>query len=147
MFEIPEKARRALEAQPEQEADPAEPDTQTSYGAGAGTRGGPLPPSTLEEAQDRFGTWREEEYGWVKNRILELALTHGEFHADQLAEQPFAQRNVIGAAVNALVCAGLLVSTGEHRKGTSPAAHGRKSYVYCLTGAGRHQMEQRKEDA
>jgi hypothetical protein len=103
---------------------------------GAGTRGGQLPPLTLEQAQGLFAHWRRDEYGWLRTVIIRIAARRGEFHADYIAEQELSQRNMIGASVNALCNQGILVSTGEHRRGGSKVGHGRRSYVYKLTERG-----------
>jgi len=103
---------------------------------GAGSRGGPLPPLTLEEAQALFGHWKRDEYGWLRTTIVRLAYRHDEFHADYIAAQELTERNMIGAVVNGLCRMGFLTSTGEHRKGRSAASHGRRSYVYRLTERG-----------
>lgn len=105
---------------------------------GAGTRGGSLPPLTLEQAQGLFAHWRRDEWGWLRTVIIRIAAKHDEFHADYIAEQQLSERNMIGAAVNALCNQGFLVSTGEHRKGSSKVSHGRRSYVYKLTERGRN---------
>src|SRR4051812_18231351 len=100
---------------------------------GAGSRGGPLPPLTLEQAQAMFRHWKRDEWGWLRVVIIRIAAQRGEFHADYIAGQHMTERNMIGAAVNAMVKQGYLRSTGEHRKGQSEASHGRRSYVYELT--------------
>lgn len=104
---------------------------------GSGTRGGHLPPLTLEQAQSLFRTWRKDEWGLTCIRIVRIAAVYEEYHGDYLAEELVTERNIIGAAVNALVKQGFLASTGEHRKGRSPASHGRRSYVYRLTWRGK----------
>lgn len=103
---------------------------------GVGARGGPVPPMTVEEAQQLFAAYKQEEYGWLRAQILRLAKHHGEFHADQLAQVALDERNVIGAAVHALVRTGVLTPTTEHRRGQSSASHSRRSYVYHLTAGG-----------
>jgi hypothetical protein len=114
---------------------------------GAGTRGGPLPPMTVQAADTLFFEWRREEYGWLKVAILKIATERGEFHGDYLADVKLKERNIIGAVVNAMVRAGILVSTGEHRRGTSDASHGRRSYVYRLTDGGRTLAERSYQSA
>ena len=104
---------------------------------GAGSRGGSFPPLTLEQAQGLFAHWRRDEWGWLRTVIIRIAAQKGEFHADYIAEQQLTERNMIGAAVNALCNQGFLTSTGEHRKGRSKVSHGRRSYVYTLTARGR----------
>lgn len=100
----------------------------------AGQRGGDV--ATLEEAKRLFQVWRREEWGWLKARVLYIAASQGEYHGDYLEDVDLKERNIIGAVVNSLVKAGMLVSTGEHRAGTSAASHGRRSYVYQLTSYG-----------
>jgi hypothetical protein len=103
---------------------------------GQGTRGGSLPPLTLGQAQAYFQHWKRDEWGWLRTAIIRIAQTRGEFHGDYIADQQLTERNMIGAAVNALVRQGFIRSTGEHRKGHSTVSHGRKSYVYELTDYG-----------
>lgn len=102
----------------------------------SGSRGGPVPPLTLAEAQAIFRKYREHEYGWVRVKILYLAREKGEFHADMLADVDLDQRNVIGAAVNALAKSKLITPTDEHRHAESSASHRRRSYVYEITDRG-----------
>lgn len=103
---------------------------------GAGSRGGSLPPMTLAHAQSLFEHWRRDEWGWLRTAIIRIAHQRGEFHADYIAEQQLSERNMIGAAVQALCKQGFLYSTGEHRRGGSSVSHGRRSYVYKLTERG-----------
>jgi hypothetical protein len=103
---------------------------------GAGSRGGSLPPLTLDQARSLFEHWRRDEWGWLRTAIIRIAHQRGEFHADYIAEQQLSERNMIGAAVQALCKQGLLYSTGEHRRGGSSVSHGRRSYVYKLTQRG-----------
>src|SRR3954447_9753041 len=103
---------------------------------GAGSRGGSLPPLTLDQAVSLFRQWRNDEWGWLKTDILRIAYRRGEFHADYIAGQKLSERNMIGAAVNTLCRQGFLYSTGEHRRGKSTVSHGRRSYVYKLTQRG-----------
>lgn len=83
-----------------------------------------------------FRTWKREEYGWLKARILLIARQKGEFHGDYLAATELTERSIIGACVGALVRAQLIRSTGEHRRSRTVAGHGRRSYVYELTARG-----------
>lgn len=108
----------------------------------AGSRGGPVPPMTLDRAQELLERWRADEMGWVRARILQVARLRGEVHADDLADLPLEQPNVIGAVINAL-CRGsrewggpLITSTGERRRAAAEASHGRRSDVYRLTPVG-----------
>lgn len=106
------------------------------------TRGGSVPPLTLEMAQHFFDVFKAFRYGWVRARIIMLANDHGEFHADMVADLALPEPNMIGAAVNALAKWGLLEKLNrhgevEHRRGASPASHGRSSYVWRLTSNGR----------
>jgi hypothetical protein len=103
-----------------------------------GIRGGHLPPLSLADVQTLFESWRRREYGWVRAHILLQAAEAGEWHSDHAAEWELAQPNLIGAAVNALAKAGLLVKLNrrgeiEHRPGASKASHGRASYVWTAT--------------
>lgn len=91
---------------------------------------------TVEYAQALFQTWRGDEWGWLKARILMIGMKYGEYHGDYLAKTALAEPNIIGALVRSMVSERLLESTGEHRKGAAPAAHGRRSYVYRLTERG-----------
>lgn len=104
-----------------------------------GSRGGPAEPTTVIQAEARFRQHRPNEFNHLRRRILAIALEQGEVHGDDLAGIDLSQRNEIGAAINGLVKEKLLVSTGEHRKGTSKASHGRRSYVYAPTDRARSQ--------
>lgn len=104
-----------------------------------GQRGGTV--AGLPEATALFRQWRSEEWGWLKARVLWIAGRDGEYHADNLADLTLAQPNIIGAVVGALVRGHMLVSTGEHRRGSSEASHGRRSYVYVLTPKGLRTVE------
>jgi hypothetical protein len=82
---------------------------------------------SLSDVQQLFETWRSREY-------LLQAAEAGEFH--------LTQPNVIGAAVNALAKGQLLekrnrLGETEHRPGSSPASHGRASYVWRATERGK----------
>lgn len=97
-----------------------------------------MPPLDVELADEMFDFFRVAEYGWVRARIVLLALRAGEFHAEQMAEIQLPQPNMIGAAVNALATWGVLEKKNrrgeqEHRSGSNPASHGRASYVWRLT--------------
>ena len=114
---------------------------QAELSAGVGTRGGPVPPMTVDRALELIETWRPYELRRCKEMILVAALIAGEFHSDALADVVFDERNIVGIAVRALSQQHFIVSTGEHRKGRAPAAHGRRSYVYRLTERGRESAE------
>lgn len=105
----------------------------------AGSRGGSV--ASLPQARKLFQKWKREEMGWLKARILYIAEQKGEFHGDDLEDVRLSERNLIGAVVNALARGHLIVSTGEHRRGSSEASHGRRSYVYVLTPLGRSICE------
>jgi predicted ArsR family transcriptional regulator len=92
---------------------------------------------TVTEARNLLATWRSDEYGYIKRRILKHAWNNGSVHADDVSQDEYASRNIIGVAFNALRSAALIQSTGEHRSSRHPAAHGRRSYVYRLTERGR----------
>jgi hypothetical protein len=105
-----------------------------------GERGGST--ATLGDAQDLIDAqkahWREA----IRHDILETLELAGEWHADDLVALgvPADCKNVIGAAVGALVNQGLIEETGERRKSTAPESHGRKSNVYRLTTKGRMKL-------
>jgi hypothetical protein len=105
-----------------------------------GERGGST--ATFEEGQDLIEAqkihWREA----IRTDILETLDVAGEWHADDLITLgvPADCKNVIGAAVGALVNRGLIEETGERRKSTAPESHGRKSNVYRLTAKGRQKL-------
>jgi hypothetical protein len=105
-----------------------------------GERGGST--ATFEEGQDLIEAqkihWREA----IRTDILETLDVAGEWHADDLITLgvPADCKNVIGAAVGALVNRGLIEETGDRRKSTAPESHGRKSNVYRLTTKGRQKL-------
>lgn len=97
---------------------------------------------SLAEVQAIFRAWRDQEYSFVRARILLAAAENGEWHADDIAFLQIEEPNVIGAAVNALAKEGLLEKLNgagevEHRKGSAEAAHGRASYVWRATEQGK----------
>lgn len=107
---------------------------------GTGTRGGPIPPLTIDQARRLFETWRSDDFGYIKRKILVTAFEYGQVHADDVSqdlEGSGASRNIIGAAFNSLRGSGLIQSTGEHRASRMPSTHNRRSYVYRLTGKGK----------
>lgn len=106
----------------------------------SGSRGGRT--ASLAQAQEMFRRWKPEEYGWLKARILLIARQKGEFHGDHLEGTELTERSIIGATVNALVRAGLIRSTGEHRRSRTAAGHARRSYVYVLTEYGESVLVQ-----
>lgn len=136
-FKIPESARRAIE-HVERNPELLRPVATLAVvpDAGVGTRGGPHTPLSVERADSLFSTWRADEYGSLKDLILQIAVEDGEFHADSLADLDLSERNQIGSAVRALQSSGLIESSGEHRKSSHAAGHGRRSYVYVATAAG-----------
>jgi hypothetical protein len=105
-----------------------------------GERGGTT--ATFQEAQDLIDAqkahWREA----IRHDILETLEVAGEWHSDDLIPLgvPADCKNVIGAAVGALVNQGLIEETGERRKSAAPESHGRKSNVYRLTPRGREKL-------
>jgi len=118
---------------------------EVRHHAGAlGSRGGTT--ISVEMAHALFERWKTEEYAWLKARILLIAKKHGEYHADYMATVEMTQRNLIGASVRALVASGLIASTGEHRTGQTVASHGRRSYVYRLTGSGEVMVAERRAE-
>lgn len=98
-----------------------------------GVRGGRT--ASLAEALTLFETFKGEESRRVRNVIMYLALKHGTFHSELLAELPVSEPNIIGAQVNALLRGGMLVEV-DRRKGSNTASNGRKSGVYAVTPAG-----------
>jgi hypothetical protein len=103
---------------------------------GVGGRGGPDPPLTVEQADSLYRAYRPARYDQLTQAILARCLRLGSIHADDLRDVPIGNANLVGVAFNRLRTDGLIVA-GEHRASVSPAAHGRRSYVYRLTEKGR----------
>lgn len=92
----------------------------------------------MTKARRLFETWRSDEFGYLKRRILSHAMRYGSVHSDDVSQEALdGHRNMIGAAFNALRGAALIQSTGEHRRSNIASTHGRRSYVYRLTDKGR----------
>jgi len=70
----------------------------------------------------------------IRDDILDWLSTNGTWHRDDLrVHVPAESKNAIGAAVISLVRQGRIVETGERRKSSDPASHGRKSNVYRVS--------------
>lgn len=95
---------------------------------------------TLDKATTLIEKWKAEEFGWVKMRILALADTYGEYHADLLVGVRLDSPNMVGAAVNALARQGLLEKLNRHgeveHRQTLNGKSRRASYVWRLTPNG-----------
>lgn len=109
---------------------------EAQHATPVGTRGGSNPPLDKAEVDSLFAFTKSTEYRNVRKLILLLAFERGYYHGEQLTNETIEQRNMIGSAVGAMVSAGLLLE-GDHRKGSNPASHGRRSYTYTLTPQGR----------
>lgn len=104
-----------------------------------GERGGTT--GTADEGFDVIETFKHTIADQVRQDILGWLGSHSTWHRDDL-RIPLAasDKNVLGAVVNGLIRSGKIVETGERRKSSDPAAHGRKSNCYRLTGGGGSQV-------
>lgn len=109
-----------------------------------GSRGGHT--ESLAEGQQLQERFKSDEAEAVRRYILRIAYRVGEFHADDGARIHVTSPNMIGAQINALAKKGWLEKKNrhgevEHRKAKAKASHGRASYVWRLTDAGRRVAE------
>lgn len=96
-----------------------------------GERGGFT--ATAEQGFDAIETFKHSIADQVRLDILGWLEGHSTWHRDDLRiPLASADKNVLGAVVNGLIRSGKIVETGERRKSSDPAAHGRKSNVYRL---------------
>lgn len=109
-----------------------------------GERGGTT--TSLPEAQQLIEQHKAQLTAAVRADILDHLHHHGVWHADDLRVDLTGHRNILGAVVIGLINRGIIRETGERRRSTAPASHGRKSNCYRLTqggGDGRTQSKQR----
>ena len=77
----------------------------------------------------------------IRYDILDWLESHSTWHRNDLrVDVPPESKNAVGAVVNGLIRSGKIVETGERRKSSDPASHGRKSNCYRLTGGGSSQV-------
>jgi hypothetical protein len=96
-----------------------------------GERGGST--ASLEQGQALIEEHKASLSLAVRNDILIHLEQNGEWHRDNLTiEVPASSKNVVGAVVSGLISSGLIQETGERRRSSDPASHGRKSNVYRL---------------
>ncbi len=96
-----------------------------------GERGGST--STLEQGQALIQEHKASLAMAIRNDILIHLEQYGEWHRDNLSiEVPAESKNAVGAVVSGLIKSGKIEETGERRRSSDPASHGRKSNVYRL---------------
>jgi hypothetical protein len=94
-----------------------------------GERGGTT--ATLEEGEALIHEHKASLALAIRNDILIHLDQYESWHRDNLTiEIPAESKNALGAVVSGLISSGLIEETGERRKSSDPAAHGRKSNVY-----------------
>ena len=77
----------------------------------------------------------------IRYDILDWLESHSVWHRNDLrVDVPPESKNAVGAVVNGLIRSGRIVETGERRKSSDPASHGRKSNCYRLAGGGSSQV-------
>ncbi len=108
-----------------------------------GERGGST--ATLDEGIARIEQHKPILSNAIRFDILDWLETHPEWHRNHLrVAVPADSKNAVGAVVNALIRSGKIEETGERRKSSDPASHGRKSNVYRLlfrTGTGSSRVD------
>lgn len=101
----------------------------------SGERGGTTP--TLDQAQRFILAHKGNLAAQIRADILDWLETHDEWHANDLrVPVPADSRNVMPAVVAGLVGGKVIEKTGERRKATAKASHGRDSNVFRLTAGG-----------
>lgn len=107
---------------------------------GVGSRGGNV--RSVEEARSLHQTHKPDWVEKVSNRITDMLLTTGHFHADDLdvVGVPPDHANVKSACIGGFSSAGLMEKTGVERKVAHPAANGRKAAIFRITAKGQREL-------
>lgn len=96
-----------------------------------GERGGTTP--DLDSGVALIETHKPVLSNAIRFDILDWLESHSTWHRNDLrVEVPADSKNAVGAVVSGLISSGTIVETGERRKSSDPASHGRKSNVFKL---------------
>ena len=100
-----------------------------------GERGGST--ATFQDGADLIDLHKGNLKARVRADILDWLESHPTWHANDLrVAVPANSRNVMPAVLAGLTRSGLIEKTGERRKATAKASHGRDSNVFRLSADG-----------